>query len=664
MSQDNQLTAPQWNTSTTSEVGSTQQNEVKTIEGKTDAPLQAETQPALAPNFKSIEKVDNENINQTEIQPTELPTLENEQNSEESDNSKNQLEITFLGFDGECIGGLECRLKVANKTTTFTTDANGKLPTLSLETNTDIELAVKRLDGSFKVIDETTIPMGEASWEFVSPRLLLEVNTELHEGVSENAEQHAPKSIESDKGDLGTLTESNAIETKSSETKLQSTKPSTKKVASNQQAKIKANKIPAKISGQTPVNKKEALKNSRNANGHPQATFTSKVKDWWGSWRMPSLNIWSQKDFNLSKGATKAHQNSPTVYAEELKHVNELINYLTMQADYKFKDTVATLTKLSNGTFKHKHGEKEASKSIGYCYTYVKVALARTGWVNGALVGGSASTAGPQLIANGFVEVTDQLPDSRWAAPGDITVYSWTDAVMDTKPQGHANDGHIDVRSYDNYLTDHIPAALHPNWSRYNTPKVYRKFHDPLPILRMKAFLRCLREFECQAEHDDAKRYQMLNTPLPDTKEKYFTSFDTHPWDTVSKEKRSKYSAAGAYQIVYSTWLELLTGQDGQGNINLHQKMFSLESNEKKFTPELQDRMAIAKIENRKALGHVRTGNLIKAIEMLCTEWTSLPGGKENKHRLTENGKPMNHAYFEHLFNTYFNEEKKKAGIK
>ena len=92
--------------------------------------------------------------------------------------------------------------------------------------------------------------------------------------------------------------------------------------------------------------------------------------------------------------------------------------------------------------------------------------------------------------------------------------------------------------------------------------------------------------------------------------------------------------------------------------------MFSLGANEKKFTPALQDRMAVALIELREALGHVRKGEISDAIEKLKTEWSSLPGGTENAARRSADKRPMNLAYFEELFDSYLAEEKEKAGFK
>ena len=75
------------------------------------------------------------------------------------------------------------------------------------------------------------------------------------------------------------------------------------------------------------------------------------------------------------------------------------------------------------------------------------------------------------------------------------------------------------------------------------------------------------------------------------------------------------------------------------------------------------------KLEDRGVLHLIRTGRIQEALELkgqngslaLPSEWTSLPGGKENAHRLTADKKPMNMAYFQTLFDQYLNEEKAKG---
>lgn len=72
----------------------------------------------------------------------------------------------------------------------------------------------------------------------------------------------------------------------------------------------------------------------------------------------------------------------------------------------------------------------------------------------------------------------------------------------------------------------------------------------------------------------------------------------------------------------------------------------------------------VAIIENEKALGFVRKGEIDNAIEKLKHIWSSFPGGAENATRRTADKRPMNLVYFKELFETYLAAEKKKAGIK
>ena len=75
------------------------------------------------------------------------------------------------------------------------------------------------------------------------------------------------------------------------------------------------------------------------------------------------------------------------------------------------------------------------------------------------------------------------------------------------------------------------------------------------------------------------------------------------------------------------------------------------------------------KLEERGVLHLIRTGCIREALELkgpngilaVSSEWTSLPGGKENAHRLTADKKPMDMAYFQTLFDKYLTEEKAKG---
>lgn len=82
-------------------------------------------------------------------------------------------------------------------------------------------------------------------------------------------------------------------------------------------------------------------------------------------------------------------------------------------------------------------------------------------------------------------------------------------------------------------------------------------------------------------------------------------------------------SPAGAYQIVYTTWLTyqvpfrawaLINGYEVQG-----------------FTPATQDAFAIYLLDRKHALDHIKAGRLDQALAIAKTEWASLPGAGVNQ---------------------------------
>jgi RHS repeat-associated protein len=79
-----------------------------------------------------------------------------------------------------------------------------------------------------------------------------------------------------------------------------------------------------------------------------------------------------------------------------------------------------------------------------------------------------------------------------------------------------------------------------------------------------------------------------------------------HPKEVVKAWGQSS-SAAGAYQFLGKFW------------------------NEKDFAPITQDNAAVGKLEYRKALGDVQTGNISNAVAKLKNEWTSLTSFKNSQ---------------------------------
>ena len=615
--------------------------------------------------------------------------------ADEQSTTKPALDINFLALDGSPIAKMGVAIRWQGGELLARTDADGAIPPVEAPSGETLSLAVQRFDGSYKKIGECCMPSTDGVLTAVSPNIVVETTTEKREGKAGNAEEKIPKPEQGDLGDLSAakidstasktaqpLAETQA-EVKHAETSQPAArtdnattppkpapKPKAKPKAPEIKAKQQADKPPQHISGKEEI--KPKLEKGRDENGNPLAVVTQKAVDWWNSWRMPTFNLWGTPASSAKGGTVPA---TPVkVDAEIVKKVEALLEFAREQTEYVYTEgTAGVLASMGKGTFKHAKKEKPITTSLGLCYTYVKVALTRAKIVDGVLAAQKASTtqtdaehyamqlsaskAGPALIAKGFKDVTAEVPDARWAAAGDVIVYAWSDTTWETrkkKDPKSPNHGHIDIRDYDFYISDFIPKAKHPTWANYANVCIFRKVFDPLPTQRIRAFLRCIREFECQAEKDDSKRYQMLNAPLP-SGEGRFSSYKTHPWDGQGKPLKGS-TAAGAYQILSGTWQEIFD----KGLI---------EPKSDRFSPTVQDRIAVMKLEDRGVLHLIRTGSIKEALEFkgtkgtlaLPSEWTSLPGGKENAHRLTGDKKPMDTAYFQTLFDKYLNEEKAKG---
>lgn len=87
-----------------------------------------------------------------------------------------------------------------------------------------------------------------------------------------------------------------------------------------------------------------------------------------------------------------------------------------------------------------------------------------------------------------------------------------------------------------------------------------------------------------------------------------FNDFSKHP-NTPTTKWGITSTAAGAYQILNKTWVEL------QGKLGLTD-----------FSPVNQDKAAIELIRRRKALDDVYAGHFKEAITKCRKEWASLPG--------------------------------------
>lgn len=129
--------------------------------------------------------------------------------------------------------------------------------------------------------------------------------------------------------------------------------------------------------------------------------------------------------------------------------------------------------------------------------------------------------------------------------------------------------------------------------------------------INIKAFLKLIRYAEHGREDDDV--YYLLYGG----KQK-FSDTTQHPNKAIEAWGHTS-NAAGAYQILFSTWNEA--------------KQKSIVAD---FSPDAQDTIARWKLETRKAMAFVKAGELEKAIAVLRNEWTSLPGASQSKMTMTE----------------------------
>lgn len=128
--------------------------------------------------------------------------------------------------------------------------------------------------------------------------------------------------------------------------------------------------------------------------------------------------------------------------------------------------------------------------------------------------------------------------------------------------------------------------------------------------INVQAFLKLIR----YAEHgrDDDGVYFILYGGAT------FSDVTKHPNTLVKKWGKSS-TAAGAYQILYSTWAEA--------------KKKGIATD---FSKVSQDAIAQSKLKSRGAYTLVAAGDVENAIPKLRNEWTSLPGATQSKMTMAE----------------------------
>jgi muramidase (phage lysozyme) len=481
--------------------------------------------------------------------------------------SLGSLDLTVNDLNGLPIPNLALKVAI-KKNVVFKgkTDSKGKVATIKdLPISSIFEIRVKREkkapplktddEEGYKLAAIGKIEAAESYAGLTSPKTRFEFSTETHDGTPGGAD-----------------------------------KKKTTIAASH-------NQVPAKVpefSGNP--QKAPVLKSDRNDKGLPKAVVEHGLRDW--------LN----RNTIIST--------APAQTTEDIERVKRLIEFAEKQATWEYDSKTVTATyiqRMRAKTFEIPESKEKDGfqNSVGQCTKYVKIAL----WIAGygpadEAIGNQVSPAremGPPLVKAGFRDITSQIPDARWAAPGDVIVYQ--------RKSDPSAAGHIDIRTYDGYIADFFGTYL--PISKFKVIGVYRKYFDPLPEKRVRAFLMMIASREATANFEHEGYAESFKT-LPGQGRKKFTSFARHPFEGTDVEP----SASGAYGITWRTWKNYST------------KLLQLSDKEMDFTPTTQDRIAVAIMEQtQNALGHVRKGDIEKAAYILgkTDQWASMPAGKQGR---------------------------------
>jgi hypothetical protein len=577
-----------------------------------------------------------------------------------------RIDLTFIDPLGQGIKGLNYNIKVGDTPHEGLTDSEGRAAPLdNVEPGVDLEILVKKDNGTWTTKYKGQTACSDMTICAKSPHIKLTVKTEEHQG---EAQKPTPP------------------------------KPAAPKPAEVKPPLPRAGEIPKTA---PPSTAPKAI-SGRNEKGHPVTSFEA-VKDWAGRNLVPTwFHDLLYKDYKAARkqedaktgadkakakpqasastaAATKGSTPAPATAGitsldqKPPKAVTELIAIMEEQVGWEWNTlggSETVVTQLATGKLKVSDIPlKNPSQYRSVCYKSVRVGLKRATLVNDFKNAKEyGSQGGDWLLTQGFINVTKDLPDPRWAAPGDVIVYKWTkethakrQAKKDlpiqklnekdlkqweaahaawekqvaalkekgstqlpkepVKPTPRAltpisNFGHIDVRSYDGYLSD-FKRQTFPSSTEYDVIGVYRKIYDPLPDIRVRAFLKILREWENHGIPDDAKRYYALYKTGKN--QEYFTDMSKHPYEDSGKD-----APAGAYQIRLSTYKRLIKKDFGVGP---------------GFSQAQQDRLAVllielytpAKYKTGDILTLVRTGKIAEAIRVLnVDQWASLPGNAQS----------------------------------
>lgn len=557
------------------------------------------------------------------------------------------LDCHFCGLDGKPITGAKYRFVMDKTIVNGSTCGEGNTQTLTnLTPGAACQVFLQKDDGQYKQVTSFAIPSTDTCVTLMSPSMLLETETEQHGGEPEDAykEPPAPPPAAASSAVHPAYTDDSQQDADAAPASPAASPKPAAPASPPSAAKAPTVKSQAALkggSGKSPA--KTTVATQRDAVGHPQAKPTEDVTDWMGQKAMATWH-YIEGLFGTTVSPVIGKASTPTKVAVTTNptktpttagpaHTQALVDIAEEQVNHEMlsASTVKNVDALANGTFKYGDA-KPKHVSRGKCYMYVKVALWRINAIHYLtskhILGQSdAKTAGSFLESEGYVDVTAQLPDARWALPGDVIVYR---VKGDTETEsGKGQAGHVEIRTYHYYASDFMRnylcfRGLKPVIHHYDVIGIYRKdgFSDQMALARMRAFLKIIRSREAKTfftKFGDEKTYFASQGVA--SLDKGISSFSTFP---------SGATHQGAYQIARSMWQ---VGQDiDQGNLP------------NDFKPETQDRYAIWIMEgmpNRAArgsnepvptaLGYVRLGDLDNAVRLLRSQWLCLPGTSQDQ---------------------------------
>lgn len=537
-----------------------------------------------------------------------LAECEHDASDDPADNSS--INCICHDFAGQPIEGLGYKLIANGITTSGKTDATGSTQVLSdLKTGTLVDVLVLR-EGTqdYKKIGTLYAYPGETIYSIISPKIKVESVTDKHMDKSGAAASAPPASS-------GTA-------------------------------------------------KKPEIKHVRNDKNNPQAIVST--VDWlinnvlgvfqhwtWSDFKNTEVTTFNSKGAASVNHATQGHPKlkpatlpSPVplgspLSKENLKRLNDLIDFAEKQVvlDYteckahksnKISSSQAVINKYEKEGKTPDFGkEKKSDKPNRMCLAYVKVALFQKDYINGIPDTGPAKDSGADWVQAkyGFKEVTTlptveitykhttvPQPDLIYTLPGDVIVYEQVD------PTDASAAGHIDIRTYHNFVSDFarahpLPALGAGSGAHFKVTGVYRKISDTMAMARVQAFLRIIREQVAgETSLADKERSYHLLTYNKDAKEPFAEGNRNGDLSKAHPSDIKKNKPAGAYQIIYSDW-QMAT--DGTGW-------------PKTFTREMQDRIAMYLLQEhplktmphprRSALGYIMEGKIEEAMDIIKQE--------------------------------------------